>query len=125
MFRAPPSTVRAALARLRGAASAAVFIDLRLSWIQQREQSCIVRIIRVVDDGVEEIRRGDGSAGGEVRGVAGEDRDRVGAVLQQMFGIEYEIDARNAGVSEREVTAASVWNPSRSNAAYDRSLEPL
>ncbi len=51
--------------------------------IQQREQSRIVRIVGVVDDGVLQIRRGDGRAVGKVGRVAGEERDGIRAVLQQ------------------------------------------
>ena len=82
-----------------------VFIDLRLAGIQQRQQPGIVRVVGVVDDGVLEIGGGDGGAGREVRGVAGQNGDRVGAVLQDARGSNDEIDARNAGVSEREVAA--------------------
>ena len=97
--------VGAALARLRVAAAAAVLVDLRLSGIQQCEQARIVRIVGAVDDGVLQVRRGDRRADGKVGRVAGEERDRIGAVLQQAgrAGIEDQVDAGNARVAKREV----------------------
>ena len=78
--------VRAALDWSRCPVAGAVFVHLRLAGVQQHQQPGVVGIVGVVDDGVDEIGCRDRRVVREVGGVAGVERDRVGAVLQTVRG---------------------------------------
>ena len=65
------AAIGTALARLNCSPSSAIFIDLRLSGIQQYKQAGIVVIAGVVDDSILEILRSDGRAVREVGCIGG------------------------------------------------------
>lgn len=96
-------TIRASLIRIRRAVAARTFINLLFSPVQKHKQARVVRIIRVVHERVQQIRCRNRRAAREIGGVSNVKRDRFGVVLQRAV-VGNQIDARNGGVAEREVT---------------------
>ena len=74
--------------------SAGVLVDLRLDGIQKHKQTGVIRIVRVVHESIEQIRRGHMRAGRKIGGAPDVKRDCISTVLEDAV-IEDQIDARN------------------------------
>jgi hypothetical protein len=98
----PAGTVWTSLIGIRRAVAAAVLVNLWLTAVEQDQQPGVICVIRVIDQGIEQIRGGDRRAVGKVRGVADIESDRVGAVLQQTIR-EHQIHSGDRSIAKCEV----------------------
>ena len=97
------SPVRASLVRIRRAVAPRVFIDLRLGRVQKYKQTRVIRIVRVIHQSIEQIRRRHRCVSRKISGTSNIKRHCVGPVLKQAV-VDNQIDARNCCVTQGEVT---------------------
>ena len=81
----------------------AALVNLWLARVQQRQQARIVGVVSIVDQRINQIRRGHRCAVRKCRRVPDVNRNCVGAVLHGP-SVEHEIHPRNRGVPQRKVS---------------------
>ena len=89
--------------RVGRAIAAGVFINLRLTGVEQNQQPRIIRVVRIIDERIQQVCSCNRRPVGKVGSASDIERDRIGAILQRAIG-ECEINTRHSRIAKREVT---------------------
>lgn len=88
--------------RVGRAVAAGVLVNLRLTGVEQNQQPWIIRVVRVIDECIQQVCGCHRCPVGKVGSTSDIERDRIGAILQRAIG-EYQIDTGHSHVAKREV----------------------
>ena len=89
--------------RVGRAIAAGVFVNLRLTGVKQNQQPRVIRVVRIIDERIQQVRSRNRRPVGKVGSTSDIERDRVGAILHRAIG-ENQMDTRHSRIAKREVT---------------------
>jgi hypothetical protein len=91
------------LIRVGRAIAGGVFVHLRLTGVEQNKQPRIIRVVRIIDERIQQVRSRNRRPAGKVGSTSDIQRDRVRAILHCAIG-EYQIDTGHSRIAKREIT---------------------